>query len=133
MSKIKVIKMDKLVYIKKHFIITKVQNGYIVYNTDKEFEKGHTHLKSFKASKTAIDLVLNSKIPRSTNFYYLESLIRLSSDKKYIEKTWVQSLDWEDSLEEGTATHSSILWRIPRTEEPGGLQSIGFPSPTRLK
>ena len=86
MSKIKVIKMDKLVYIKKHFIITKVQNGYIVYNTDKEFEKGHTHLKSFKASKTAIDLVLNSKIPRSTNFYYLESLIRLSSDKKYIEK-----------------------------------------------
>ena len=49
-------------------------------------------------------------------------------------KTWVQSLDWEDSLEEGTATHSSILaWRIPRTEEPGGLQSIGFQSPTRLK
>ena len=40
--------------------------------------------------------------------------------------TWVQSLDWEDPLEEGMATHSSILvWRIPRTEELGGLQSIG--------
>ena len=38
----------------------------------------------------------------------------------------VQSLDWEDPLEEGMATHSSILaWRIPWTEEPGGLQSIG--------
>ena len=38
------------------------------------------------------------------------------------EKSWVQSLGWEDSLEEGTATHSSILaWRIPWTEEPGGL------------
>ena len=37
-----------------------------------------------------------------------------------------QSLGWEDPLEEGTATHSSILdWRIPRTEEPGGLQSMG--------
>ena len=36
----------------------------------------------------------------------------------------VQSLGWEDPLEEGMAAHSSILaWRIPRTEEPGGLQS----------
>ena len=39
--------------------------------------------------------------------------------------TWVQSLGWEDPLEEEMATHSSILaWRIPRTEEPGGLQSM---------
>ena len=39
----------------------------------------------------------------------------------------VQSLGWEDPLEEGMATHSSILtWRIPWTEEPGGLQSIGL-------
>ena len=43
-----------------------------------------------------------------------------------VQETWVQSLDWEDSLEEGMATHSSILaWRVPRTEEPGGLQSMG--------
>ena len=41
-------------------------------------------------------------------------------------EAWVQSLGGEDPLEEGTATHSSILaWRIPRKEEPGGLQSIG--------
>ena len=40
-------------------------------------------------------------------------------------ETWVQFLDWEDALEEGMATHSSILvWRIPWTEEPGRLQSI---------
>ena len=38
----------------------------------------------------------------------------------------VQSLGWEDSLEREMATHSSILaWRIPRSEEPGGLQSMG--------
>ena len=38
----------------------------------------------------------------------------------------VQSLGWEDPLEEKMATHSSILaWRIPWTEEPGGLLSIG--------
>ena len=40
--------------------------------------------------------------------------------------TRVQSLGWEDPLEEGMATHSSILvWRIPWTEEPGRLQSMG--------
>ena len=39
---------------------------------------------------------------------------------------WVRSLGWEDPLEEEMATHSSILaWRIPWTQEPGGLQSIG--------
>ena len=39
----------------------------------------------------------------------------------------VQSLDWEDPLEEGMATHSGVLaWRIPWTEEAGGLQSIGL-------
>ena len=39
---------------------------------------------------------------------------------------WVRSLGWEDPLEEGVAPHSSILaWRIPWTEEPGGLQSMG--------
>jgi len=38
----------------------------------------------------------------------------------------VQSLGQKDTLEEGMAMHSSILaWRMPRTEEPGGLQSIG--------
>ena len=41
-------------------------------------------------------------------------------------ETGVRSLDWEDPLEKGMATHSSILaWRIPWTEEPGGLQSMG--------
>ena len=40
----------------------------------------------------------------------------------------VQSLDWEDPLEKGKSTHSSILaWKIPWTEEPGGLQSMELP------
>ena len=42
-----------------------------------------------------------------------------------MQDTQVQSLDQEDPLEKGMATHSSILaWRIPWTEEPGGLQSM---------
>ena len=48
-----------------------------------------------------------------------------------MQETWVQSLGWEDPLEEEMATHSNILaWKIPQTEEPGGIQSIGLQSQT---
>ena len=44
-----------------------------------------------------------------------------------VQETWVRSLSREDPLEEGMATHSSMLaWRIPWTEEPGRLQSMGL-------
>ena len=44
-----------------------------------------------------------------------------------MQETWVRSLGWEDALEKGMATHSSILaWRIPWTEEPDRLQSMGW-------
>ena len=43
-----------------------------------------------------------------------------------VQETWVQSLGGKDPLEKGMPTHSSILaWRIPGTEEPGGLLSMG--------
>ena len=43
-----------------------------------------------------------------------------------MQDTQVQSLGWEDPLEKGMATHSSILaWEIPWAEKPGGLQSMG--------
>ena len=44
-----------------------------------------------------------------------------------MQETWVQSLSQGEPLENGMATHSCILaWRIPWTEEPGGLQSMGL-------
>ena len=49
-----------------------------------------------------------------------------------MQETWVQSLGQEDPLEEGMATHSSIAWKIPWTEEPGGTQSVGLQSQTWL-
>ena len=50
-----------------------------------------------------------------------------------IWETWARSLAWEDPLEKEMATHSSIpAWSIPWTEEPGGLQSVGLQSQTRL-
>ena len=44
-----------------------------------------------------------------------------------VQETWVQSLGWKDPLEKEMATHSSTLaWKIPWTEEPGRLQSMGL-------
>ena len=53
--------------------------------------------------------------------YFWASLVaQMLNNLRAVLETWVRSLDWEDPLEEGMATHSSILaWRIPWTEEPG--------------
>ena len=57
----------------------------------------------------------------------INPLNEMLSEMPEMQEPRVQSLDQEDPLEEGVATHSSILaWRIPWTEEPGGLQSMGL-------
>ena len=54
-------------------------------------------------------------------------MAQLVKNPPAIQKTQVGSLGWEDPLEKEMATHSSILaWRIPQTEEPRGLQSMGL-------
>ena len=53
-------------------------------------------------------------------------MVQMVKNLPAIRKTWIGSLGWEDPLEKGMATHSSILaWRIPWTEEPGRLQFMG--------
>ena len=57
----------------------------------------------------------------------MTSLVAQVKSLPEVQETWVQSLGWEDPLEKEMATHSRILaWRIPWTEEPGGLQSVGL-------
>ena len=76
--------MYNKIYERKEFMIFRVKEGYIVYNAKKSFQEGHTHLRHFEAAKTAFDLVIRKKIPRSTQRYYLTSLMRLSDDDIYI-------------------------------------------------
>ena len=65
-------------------------------------------------------------ITGSSKLMWASLVTQLVRNPPAMQETWVQSLGWEDALEDGMATHSSILaWRIPWTEEPGGLQSIG--------
>ena len=54
------------------------------------------------------------------------SVAQMVKNLPAVQETWVPSLGWKDPLEKGMATHSSILaWKIPWTEEPNGLQSMG--------
>ena len=65
--------------------------------------------------------------------YEASQVAQMIKNPPAMQETWVRSLGQEDPLEEDLATHSSILaWRIPWTEEPGGLQSMGWQSWTRL-
>ena len=60
-----------------------------------------------------------------------DSVIKNLPAKQEMQEIQVQSLDWEDPLEEEIATHASILaWKIPWTEAPGGAQSMGSQSGT---
>ena len=59
-----------------------------------------------------------------TSFFSL--VVQLVENPPAMRETWVQSLGWEDPLEKGTATLSSILaWRFPWTIQPMGLQRVG--------
>ena len=77
------------------------------------------------------DMIHYSFFPHVT---FIASLMaQMVENLPAVQETWVQCLVWEDPLEEGMATRSSILaWRIPWTEESGRLQPMGSQSRTRL-
>ena len=59
--------------------------------------------------------------------YWSSLVAQMVKNLPAVHETWVRSLGQEDPLEKGMTTHSSIrAWRIPGTEEPGGLQSMGL-------
>lgn len=75
----------KKVYEKKQYMILKVKKGYIVYNANKPFEKGHSHIKGLEMAKVIIDNCLKKRKPKTSNLYLLSSHARVSDDEKYIK------------------------------------------------
>lgn len=74
------------IYSKNEYVVIRSKNGYVVINSKKQFDNGHTHFKNLDASKKLINLAIHKKIPKSNSNYFLDSLIRISNDEKYIEK-----------------------------------------------
>ena len=78
------------------------------------------------ASSAIVDPVGSSQFRHVHRAVKASMMAQLVKNPPAVQETLVPSLGWEDPLEEDMATHSSILaWRIPWTEEPGGLQSRG--------
>ena len=102
------------------------------------FSRSHFFLAvilSIHWNSTTLNYILSWTVFRlfHNNHYIMSKLyeraslvVQMVKNLPVMQETWVQSLGREDPLEEGMATHSRILaWRIPWTEEPGGLQSMG--------
>lgn len=74
------------IYKRKHFSIYSANDGYIVHNTHKEFEKGHTHIKNYSTAKYLVYMSIKKEIPYHASEYIYQSLIRLAEDQNYIKQ-----------------------------------------------
>lgn len=74
------------IYSKREYSIYKVSTGFIVHNTKKRFQEGHTHCNNYYKAKSLIHLAINKKVPNKANKWEIESLIRITKDKKYLER-----------------------------------------------
>ena len=93
-------------------MVVRYGEGYLVRNNHKDFISGHSHLNSFNACKTAIDLVIGKKKPRSKNLYFLITLQRLSNNEKYIQrietikkKIYLENAKKKKNLEKGDSNY----------------------------
>ena len=80
--------MVRIFKMKYYNIYSNTKGGYIVHNTKKAFDIGHTHINSFSTAKYITYLALYKKIPKNNHLsiYLIDSIIRISDDTKYITK-----------------------------------------------
>ena len=78
--------MSVQIYQNPDFKIYKAGDGYIVHNKHKNFKDGHTHVKNYDICMIMIKLIERKEMPKSKNRYFIQSLIRISNDKKYISR-----------------------------------------------
>lgn len=71
------------IYQRKEYVIYQVKHGYIVHNTKKHFEEGHTHVYRFNKAKSLIDLAVRKKLPNTPRQWEIESLLRIVKDEQY--------------------------------------------------
>ncbi len=75
-----------LVYKKKNFKIFAADKGYIIHNTKKPFQDGHTHINNYNTAKYLVDLSIHESMPHHLYIYFLVSLRRLSNSNSYSQK-----------------------------------------------
>ena len=74
------------IYKRREFNLYSAEDGYIIHNSKGEFSQHHTHINNYHTAKYLIDLAIHKSIPcKHISSYLIESLIRISFDKNYIE------------------------------------------------
>lgn len=76
----------KKIFQRKEYSIYRVRDGYIVHNTNKEFKRGHTHVRSFNKAKSIVDLCVRKKLPDTPRAWEIESLMRITNNNTYRNK-----------------------------------------------
>lgn len=82
------------IYKKDEYVVVPVGENLLVINTNKVFKEGHTHVKEMKIARLLIDLAISKQLPK--NPYYVDNLLRISVDKKYIKELEEFKEDSED-------------------------------------
>mgnify|MGYP000431202029 CR=1 FL=1 len=78
--------MSRKIFQRKEYSIYRCSDGFVVHNTNKKFENGHTHIRSFKKAKSIIDLAVRKKMPNTPRKWEIECLLRIVKDEKYKKK-----------------------------------------------
>ena len=82
-----VINMDACVYSRKNYNIYKCKNGsYVVHNTKKPFEYGHTHVADVEIAKLLIKCAIKKRVPDHLSKYLKVSLLRIADDYRYVDR-----------------------------------------------
>lgn len=76
-------KHTTVILYRHEFIVMKSHDTFIVYNTKKSFENGHSHFHNFNAVISAIKLTERKEIPRNKSKWFLNSILRINKDKDY--------------------------------------------------
>lgn len=71
--------MSKFLFRIRNFVVLKDRTAYIVYNQNKSWENGHTHVNNVNMARTIINLSIKEKIPKTQDLWVFESLLRITS------------------------------------------------------
>lgn len=78
--------MSRKIFQRKEYSIYRCSDGFVVHNTNKKFENGHTHIHNYNKAKSIIDLTVRKKMPNTPRKWEIECLLRIVKDEKYKEK-----------------------------------------------
>ncbi|MFL0196989.1 hypothetical protein ACJDU8_15690 [Clostridium sp. WILCCON 0269] len=103
------------IYKKENFIVIPVCKDFLVVNINKVFKEGHAHVKSIEIARLLIDLALEKRLPK--NPYFVESLVRISINKDYIN-------DLKKFKEDGLVDYKELMEASSYKRHKGAIKQV---------